>query len=195
MPRKPLNYLDDFFFVALKLALCIPMEKLWKAIALIEKILYSKKVTIKTMQQICGLLNFLGRAIVPGIAFTRRLYSYTGKNIPSTTSQHNKGAHFSLQSYHHIRINKEIKADLRMWQTFLKHPSAFSHPFMDYLQVIQANEIYFYTDSSGNCELGCGEICESSWFAQGCNKQFIIIKEKPSIEYLELYAVAAGILL
>ena len=49
----------------------IPKEKLLKGQYLVELILEkkSKKATVKELQQLCGFLNFLGRAIVPGRAF------------------------------------------------------------------------------------------------------------------------------
>ena len=57
----------------------LPIEKIERGKTMI-KILQerkSKKVTLKELQQLCGFLNFLGKAIVPGRAFTRRLYYYT----------------------------------------------------------------------------------------------------------------------
>ena len=51
----------------------IPCEKIRKGIELIESALAAKKskITLKQLQKICGFLNFLGRAIVPGCTFTR----------------------------------------------------------------------------------------------------------------------------
>ena len=51
----------------------IPIEKIKHAVDLIDKILNTKrgKVTLKQLQKICGFLNFLGRAMVPGRAFIR----------------------------------------------------------------------------------------------------------------------------
>ena len=51
----------------------LPKEKIAKGIQIVEDILTkkSKKVTIKELQKLCGFLNFLGRAVVPGRAFTR----------------------------------------------------------------------------------------------------------------------------
>ena len=42
--------------------------------------------------------------------------------------------------------------------------------------------------------LGCGSWCDSAWFSQQWDEAFIRA-EDPSIEYLELYGVTAGILL
>ena len=90
----------------------VPMEKLEKGLNLINSALdkKSRKITLYELQQICGFLNFLGKAIVPGRAFTRRLYACQISN---------------LKPYHHLKITGEMKQDLLMWKTFLQHPSAF----------------------------------------------------------------------
>ena len=80
----------------------IPREKVIKAINMINYVLTkkSKKITILQLQKICGFLNFIGRAIIPGRAFTRRLYSHiNGK----------------LKPYHHIKLTLEMRMDLEMW--------------------------------------------------------------------------------
>ena len=52
---------------------CLPQEKITKALEKIAKVLDSKKkkITLHELQKICGLLNVLGWAIIPGRAFTR----------------------------------------------------------------------------------------------------------------------------
>ena len=50
---------------------CIPVEKVERAKQLVSEIMSRSKVTIHQMQKLCGFLNFLCRAIVPGRAFTR----------------------------------------------------------------------------------------------------------------------------
>ena len=86
---------------------CVPMEKLHRGIKLISELLQAKKnkVTVKQIQQLCRFLNFLGRAIVPGRAFTRRLYSLT-----SVTKSN--GTKLQLKAHHHIRLTKETRQDL-----------------------------------------------------------------------------------
>ena len=51
----------------------IPADKLEKAQKIISETLQksSKKITLRNLQKICGFLNFLGRCIVPGRAFTQ----------------------------------------------------------------------------------------------------------------------------
>ena len=95
----------------------VPCEKLTKARNMIEYILAQRKpikVKVLQLQKVCGFLNFLGRAIIPGRAFTRRLYSKLNNN---------------LKSHHHVRLNQEMQADLHMWLKFIQHPAAFSRPF------------------------------------------------------------------
>ena len=158
---------------------CIPVDKISKAVDLIESVLLKKsgKATLNQLQKICGFLNFLGCCVIPGRAFTRRLYAYTAND--------------KLKPHHHIRINAEMKADLRMWLTFLQHPSVFCRPFLDFSNILIADDIDMFSDASG--KIGLGAICGSAWMYQEWPETFIR-KYKPSIEYLELFAVTAAVL-
>ena len=93
----------------------IPTEKIIKARILIGWVLDKKKITIKQLEKICGFLNFLCRCVLPGRAFTRRLYMMTqGKN---------------LKSHHHIHVSHDMRQDLLMWQEFINHPSIYCRGF------------------------------------------------------------------
>ena len=117
---------------------CIPQEKIAKALNMIKYVLNKKKMTILELQRICGYLNFLGRCIVPGRAFTRCLYSHMKPE---------------LKQHHHFRITQEIRMDLGIWQQFLMHPSVFCRPFLDYT-VVDSEDLDFYTDAMTNPRLG-----------------------------------------
>ena len=158
---------------------CIPVDKVEKAKNLIQVVLdkKSKKVTLNQLQKICGFLNFLGRCVIPGRAFTRRLYAYTAND--------------KLKPHHHLRIDAEMKADLTMWMSFLQHPTVYCRPFLDFSKVLIAEEIDMYSDASG--KIGMGAFCGNAWMYQLWPPQFIE-KYNPSIEYLELFAVTAGVL-
>ena len=160
---------------------CIPKEKLEKAAELIDRIWTAKKVQVHEPQKLCGLLNFLCRAIVPGRAFTRRFYAYSS-TIGSKLKQH-----------HHVRVNREMRLNLQVWKVFLSKPTAFARPFIDYSNVLAAEEIDFYTDSSGNSKLGMGGICGNSWMYAQWDEKWTN-ENNPSIEYLELYAVTTAII-
>ena len=137
----------------------------------------SKKLTLKQLQQICGFLNFLGRCIVPGRAFTRWLYSYTA------------GRNRNLKPHHHIRINVEMRADLLMWNKFIHHQSIYARGFLDFTP-LQADHILMFSDAAKKVGLGYSGVCEDSWMFGVWDEKFL--KEKdPSIAYLELYALVA----
>ena len=156
----------------------VPVEKLIKGRNMVNYVLSKKKITVLQLQKICGFLNFLGRCIVPGRAFTRRLYSNI---IPK------------LKSYHHINISSEMRMDLEMWAEFIKDQSIYNRPFVDYSVVMQADEIDFYTDASKNKFLGFGGYFGPHFMIQAWNPVFIE-KCNPSITYLELFALTAAVL-
>ena len=76
----------------------------------------------------------------------------------------------------------------------MDHPTAYSRPFLDFHQVLQADQVFFYTDSSRNTELGFGGICNNSWMYGKWPAGFIATCD-PSIAYLELYAVTVALVL
>ena len=156
---------------------CIPQEKIHTAVQLISETMVKKKLTLKQLLKICGFFNFLGKCVVPGRAFTRRLYAHTSNP--------------KLKPNHHIRISREMRLDLQTWLTFLKNPIAYARPFMDFTMCLTATEIRMFSDSAKNRRLGFGAICDTSWscgvwgsFIDSCN---------PSIQYLELYAVTVAV--
>ena len=132
-----------------RLLISIPVEKVEKAKTVIQQVLVKRKVTIHQIQKLCGLLNFLCRAIVPGRAFTRQIYStLTG---------------FNLRPHHHVLVKAEVCKDLQVWLQFLSHPLAFCRPFIDSSHTLQVDQLLFYTDSSCNPDLGFDGICQESW--------------------------------
>ena len=88
-----------FLIDTVKQIVMVPVEKIEKAKRLIDLALLKRKIMLKDIQQICGFLNFLGRCIVPGRAFTRHLYPRASQN---------------LKPHHHLRITVEMRADLSM---------------------------------------------------------------------------------
>ena len=159
----------------------IPEAKILKGRTLIENALRKRKLSVKQCQQICGFLNFLGRAIVPGRAFTRRLYAFADTS------------NTKLRPHHHVRLTQEMKDDLHMWRKFLWHPSVFARGFIDFSTTLQAEKISMFSDALRNVELGYGGICENSWMYGQWEPSFIETY-KPSIAYLELYALVAIVL-
>ena len=83
---------------------CIPVDKIEKALRLIQEFLNSRKATLLKFQKLTGSLNFLCKCIVPGRAFLRRLYLDKTKG---------------LKQHHHVKITKEHRMDLLTWKSFL----------------------------------------------------------------------------
>ena len=164
--------------------ICIPIEKIEKARNLISQVINkkSKKVTLEELQKLTGFLNFLGKAVVPGRAFTRRLY-----HIAERAENKN------LKKHHHIAVTKEMRMDLELWLSFLCHPNIYARKFIDLDKSITSKDIDFFTDASANPSFGCGGISGDEWFIMQWDEEFII-EERPSINYLELYAVCVGAL-
>ena len=158
----------------------IPIEKVQCAKDQIEFILQkqNKKITLHQLQKLCGFLNFLGHCVVPGHAFTRRLYTQ-GKASGAT------------EQYHHLRVTREMRMDLEMWKCFLVHPSAFCRSFIDFDDSITSEKINFYTDASGSYSMG--GMCNDQWMIMKWPETFIQ-NCKPTIQYLEMYALLAGII-
>ena len=67
----------------------------------------------------------------------------------------------------------------------------FCRPFLDFSKWVIADEVDMFSDASG--KIAMGAICGCSWMYMNWPRAFIE-KHKPSIEYLELYAVTAGVL-
>ena len=156
----------------------ILIEKRHKALKLLNEVIKSRTVTVLKLQQLTGLLNFLSTAIIPGRTFTRMMYA--------------KYAYPKLKQHHHIKVDSELRSNCSMWETFLNHPSSLCRPLIDFLKVLTADTLDFYTDASG--ELGFGCVFDKEWTFGKWNPDFIE-KARPSIEYLGLFAVAVAILL
>ena len=86
-----------------------------------------------------------------------------------------------------------MQSDLHLWLAFVQHPTALTRPFLDYANVLSADEIELYCDASKNSRLGFGGYNVHKWMQQKWNEKFIQHCD-PSIEYLELFALTAGIL-
>ena len=100
----------------------VPQEKIENALTQINDMLSNKKskTTVLKIQKLCGLLNFLCRAIVPGHPFLMRLYHSLGGFKQK-----------SLKLHHHIKITADMKLDLNLWRTFFGSAEAYSRPFID----------------------------------------------------------------
>ena len=157
---------------------CIPKAKVKRAMDMIQYFLNktNKKVTVFQVQRLCSFLNFLCRCIVPGRAFLTRLYSM---------------APAKLLPHHHVRISKENRLDLEVWNKFLTNPEVYCRPFVDY-QPYSAVDIDMYSDASRSFEKGFGAYCGPHWCFGKWDTTFME-RFAPSIQLLELFGVAVAV--
>ena len=145
-----------------RLVLGIPEEKKQKALQQLKVVIDSKKATIKQLQSLTGLLNFLSKALHPGRAFTRRMYAkFSSEAVTEKGLQTKK----ILKPYHHVRLDAEIKDDCQVWCQFLsENNSITARPFIDVNKVIQADVLDWFTDAAKGRFLGFGGVFEHRWF-------------------------------
>ena len=132
--------------------------------------------------------------VFPGHTFTRRMYSkyatvvnYSG--VPQNANE------FKLKQHHHVRLDVKFKFDCKIWLEFLsgKLSQVVNRPMVDILGTVNTSvAIEFYLDTSAADTLGFGAILNSKWIRGDWGVEFM--KEfKPSIDYLELFTLCAGI--
>ena len=163
--------------------LLVPQDKKDKARHMLQYCLEKKKVTVKFIERLSGFLNFLNKAIYPGRAFTPRMYAKIDRKIEN------------MRQYHHISLDSEFRSDCKVWLEFLDNSDSnfvYCRPFTDLSLRLDAKELNLYTDSSANPRLGCGGIFDERWFFGQWEYDFIR-RYKPSIAYLELYAVCMAV--
>ena len=197
-------------------SLGIPINKRERVIELLQEMLQSRKTTVKKLQQLCGFLNFIGKAIFPRRTFTRCMYAkyanvvqFPNQQSRKLTTQMEEAASFTdkkektqsfnykYKQHYHVRIDKEFKADCQIWIDFLTgNLSEVVHrPMVDLFgQIYTSEDITFYSDASGSAKTGgYGCLLDKEWLYGSWGEDFIR-QEEPSIEFLELYALCAGIL-
>lgn len=83
----------------------LPVDKVEKINSLLQNCQKNRKLTLKELQSLLGLLNFACGVIVPGRAFLRRLFDLiVGHTCP----------------HYRITLNSEARLDLKMWYEFVR---------------------------------------------------------------------------
>lgn len=109
----------------------LPEDKLNKCHTLLTSFYFCRKVTLKELQLLIGLLNFTCSVILPRRAFRRRLDFTIGLRRP----------------HHRIRLSKNAKADLKVWMRFLEDFNGRAF-FLDDLW-ISSTTLELFTDAAG----------------------------------------------
>ena len=161
-----------------------PQEKKNKALEQLRTIVRHRTTTIGKLEELVDLLNFLNRAIFPGRAFTRWMYA----KFANKRTKNGK----LLKQYHHISVDAELKLDCNVWIRFLQMETAVCWLLIDLTKTVTAEVLNFYSNASKNKDFGFGCIFDNSWIFGRWPENFIT-EEDPSIEYLELFGLCAGI--
>jgi hypothetical protein len=82
----------------------LPQDKIIELTNRLKTCLDAKKVSLRDLQSLLGLLNFACQVVAPGRAFSRRLINATCK---------------VAKPHHRIRVSQEMREDLKVWLSFL----------------------------------------------------------------------------
>ncbi|XP_070608807.1 uncharacterized protein [Erythrolamprus reginae] len=154
----------------------LPLEKLVKIKRKLDEVLGCRKVTLRQLQELAGILNFACRVVVPGRAFSRRLYdAMKGLRLP----------------HHRTRLCAGVRADLGVWRDFLERFNGLS--FWRHELLLEA-ELQLCSDAAGTCGFGvvlgdqwCWSAWPPEWSATSLVKDLTFLELFPLIVALELW--------
>lgn len=148
----------------------LPADKVARAIKELADMRTRKKVTLKTLQSLIGLLNFACICVVPGRTFLRRLYDLTmGVLCPN----------------YFIRLNNEARADLYMWYNFMLKFNGRCMFLND--AWLPSDVLKLYTDAAST--VGFAAVFGSQWFAEQWPEEF----KSCHINVLELFPIVLAV--
>lgn len=153
----------------------LPQAKVDKMRNLIAVFLRRRKVLLKEMQSLLGLLAFAGKIMPVGRIFSRRLYMATaGLKSP----------------FAHIRLTASLKDDLVVWADFLATFNGRSFFQSDF---IFAPDFRLFTDAAGS--KGFAAIWGSHWSCGAWPEAWIRMKATRNVVLLELFPVLVAVAL
>ncbi len=159
-----------------KQLICLPEQKVHDAELMIQHLLEQKKVTIKQVMSLAGKLNFFTRALNYGRTFLQSIF-------------------YLISPYHnrpgcYVHLTKEARADMYLWSTVMES-EPYCKSFIEALDT-PAQDVAWYTDASGNPNLGFGCFLNGAWMWGQCPVG-IVNQFTTSSCLLELFAVTLSI--
>ena len=122
----------------------LPEEKLLRLKSLLAQWSPRRSCRRQQLESLIGTLHHACRVVKPGRAFMRQMIDLL--RAPSATRPH-----------HHIRLNREFRADIRWWETFAVYWKGVS-------MFPCVSEPVFSATSDASGAWGCGAWSGSSWF-------------------------------
>lgn len=123
----------------------LPADKLAKLMDLVNGFCAVRKVKLRQLQLLLGILVFACRIMPMGRVFSRRL-SLATRGI--------------ARPEHHIRLTKSLKADLVVWRDFLQQ---YNGRTCCQESEVSSGELELFTDAAGS--VGFGAVLGSEWCA------------------------------
>ena len=148
----------------------LPQEKLDRSRSAVTAMLGRNKTTLKELQSLLGLLNFVCLVIFPGRCFLRRLFALTKK---------------ASQPTHFIRLTQEAKLDLEAWLVFLDEFNGIT--LLRQRRWLSSAKLHLFTDAATS--VGYGAVLGNDWVAglwPGTWKSF-------HITIMELYPIVLAV--
>ena len=142
----------------------LPSDKLKAYTEAVEEALTHKKLTFRELKSVIGKLQFATTVVKPGRAFLRRMHDLTKK---------------SYKPHYLIRLNKDVKSDLRMWLAFMRDYNGVT--MIKAVPPSDSQRLHLYADASQSYGYGC--TFGRAWF-QG---RWPLSWQQKNICVLELY--------
>ena len=130
----------------------LPQEKIQKRKLALDAVKKCKKITLRNLQSLIGLLNFACCVVVLGRAFLQRLINLT-MGVSKLHSQ--------------IRLNNQARFDLEAWSEFINSFNGKSIFLNDEWQ--NSEKLHTYTDAADS--LGYGAVLGKKCF-MGTGKKY-----------------------
>ena len=128
-------------------SLRLPQEKLERLVTTIQNWGDRKVCSRRELESLVGSLNHACKVIRSGRTFLRRMIDLLAATGSTT-------AH---RPHHHIRLNREFRADLAWWRLFLRPWNG-----VGLIECTPHPSIELASDASGSW--GCGAWCGTKWF-------------------------------
>ena len=154
----------------------VPEDKRADILRILTKMIMKRKATSLDLQVLAGNLNFLCKAVPAGKPFIQRVYK----------------AFAGVPQCRHINLKHDILADMRMWKSFLFQCKGWQPIISNAERSRSAVEVF--ADVAGKPLLGWGAFypAEGFWMYQKWDPVWFQ-EYQPSIDFLELYALLAGV--
>ena len=145
-PTTVLRYLG--FEIDTLLMMIRIQEKIDKLRSMLQPIILKKKVKVKHLESLTGLMAFCSKALPSSRAFIRRFYDI----LASIKVK---------KPYYKVKINNEMKCDAQLWLQFLEHFNGVV--YFPEKEWVSNETLQLFTDSTGCEYLRCGAYAEGNW--------------------------------